>query len=108
MAPNVSLTPHRFQYFRQDLDVAFGTWETAYSFAEKDVYTWGVGSDGEALIDKVLAVPRFRQAYTDYLYQLIDAYFNTEGTLLPRQNALTMMLAPGLQRVGSFRLTGSA
>ena len=86
-----------FQYFRQDVDVSFGAWDNFYNMTTKDVYNWGEGGRGHWLIDKVLSVPTFRAAYTEYLYQAMTA-FNLHGEYVLLSNAMAQEVTTGLIR----------
>ena len=87
--PDVSV----FQYFRHDMDMSFGSVEPIYSFAEAPVYSWGDGGRGYRLINRVLAVQPFRQMFTDYCYQLMDAYYTLDGEFMDRMETLNQELS---------------
>ena len=86
-----------FQYFRQDLDVAFGSADTFYNMTNRDVYAWGEGGRGHWIIDKVLSVPTFRDVYTEYIYQALTA-FNLHGEYVLLSNVMSQEVATGLIR----------
>jgi len=87
-----------FQYFRHDMDMSFGMWDTFYNRSNVNVYDWGTGGRGYRLINRVLATQPFRQQFTDYCYQLIDAYFHLEGDFIARMDYLNNELRPLILR----------
>ena len=88
----------KFQYFRHDVELAFGTWDTFYSMASKPIYTWGDGGSGYRLINRVLANQPFRGMFTQYCKDLIDIYFKLEGGFVDRMMFLNQELRPLIQQ----------
>src|SRR3990167_1363718 len=91
-------TVSKFQYFRQDLDVAFGIWDTFYNMIDKPIYTWGDGGRGYRLINRVLANPAFKASFTNYCYQLINTYYKLVGSFSDRMFFINEELRPIVAR----------
>jgi len=84
----------KFQYFRHDLEISYGTWETFYSMATKPIYSWGDGGVGYRLINRVLATQPFREMFTSYCRQLIEVYFKIGDAFTDRIDFLNQELRP--------------
>lgn len=87
---------NKFQYFRQDLDIAFGTFDNRFQGSSRNIYTWYEGGRGYRLTEKVMGVPEYRQAFTDYFYMFMDAYYKTNGALITRENRLSEQVTAGI------------
>lgn len=88
-----------FQYFRQDLDVSFGTWDSIYSFNDINVYGWGnYNSRGYRLINRILNVDSFRNSFSNYMLEFVKVYYNFGSNLIPRVNTISYEIAPGIMQ----------
>jgi len=90
---------NKFQYFRHDFDLSFGTFENWMRMVDDDIYTWGFKARGRILLTRILSAPSFRATYSDYLRKYMRAYFNPLSSLIPRLDQIGRMVAPALGRV---------
>lgn len=97
-------SPYRFQYFRQDLDIAFGSLDNRFQGSTRNIYTWYEDGRGYRLTEKIMGVPEYRQAFTDYFYMYMDAYYKTSGPLVTRGNRLSSQVTAGILKVCSSQL----
>ena len=82
----------KFQYFRHDLEMSFGMWETFYPMSETPIYTWGDGGRGYRLINRILSVEPFKSQFSQYSFDLLESYFFIGGNFLERMNFLNLEL----------------
>ena len=97
---DVSTDPPLFRYFRQDLDVAFGTslnvqtqipaFPALMQFG--DVLSWGTKppAPGSHFLSRMLKPPAFIALYKNYMSILIKQYLYTNGSSAFLDSAKTM------------------
>ena len=68
-----------------ELTFVGGDWGT------RDIYNWGHESEARPLVNRIMAVNRYRAVFTYFLRELIDQQFNTD-TLFPRIDQLKQMI----------------
>lgn len=76
-----------------DYDNTFGIDFVNQDWGTRDIYNWGHPSEARPLTTRILNVPAFRDRYTFYLNQTIDALYNT-AVLFPRIDSLKEMIQP--------------
>lgn len=73
----------RFHFIPFDYDNTFGIDFVGGDWGTRDIYNWGHESEARPLVERLLAVQRYRDIYTFYLRKLLDQHFNT-ASLFPR------------------------
>ncbi|NNE71930.1 MAG: hypothetical protein HKN29_16415, partial [Rhodothermales bacterium] len=69
----------KWHYVPFDFDNTFGIyWDgisSGLDWATRDVYDWGHPTEERPLMERILAVPEFRERYTYYLRELLESAF---------------------------------
>lgn len=85
----------KWHYVPFDFDNTFGIWWEGISpgldWTTRDVYAWGHPGEPRPLMERILAVPEFRERYTFYLRELLEGAFRPAEleTEIVRLKALT-------------------
>jgi len=75
---------NKFVYWRHDLDLSYG-WPAVIDLPMKDMSEVNPYSFTDNVLPvRILNVPSYRAKYTSYFWDLLDAYFQSEGPLMNR------------------------
>jgi CotH kinase protein len=82
-----------FEFITYDPDNSFGVDFGGGPFTTRNIYTWQNTANG-ILVNKLLAVPTFKNQYSFYLKQLTD---NAFSNLFPRLDAMKALISSAAQ-----------
>jgi len=81
----------RFEFIPYDYDNTYGVDWVGGDWGTRDIYNWGHPNEARPLVTKILAVPEYRNAYTQYLSDFMGHEFAFE-TQRPRIEQLKAMI----------------
>jgi len=70
-----------WKFIRHDMDAAFGALPAFVPVGTNDIYTWADGpkaGSGRLLYDRILSVDKYKLAYTLYMQELFNGFFDPQ------------------------------
>jgi len=67
---------NRFEFIPYDYDNTYGIDWVTHDWGTRDIYNWGDTSEDRPLVTQILAVPEYKNSYTQYLADLMDNDFS--------------------------------
>ncbi len=68
-----------FEYIPYDMDNTLGIDWVGVDWAERNVYSWAPSSDARPLYKRLMQVPVYKNAFTQYLQELLTNYFTEQN-----------------------------
>jgi hypothetical protein len=68
-----------FDYIPYDLDNTLGIDWVGVDWSERNVYSWAPASEARPLFKRLMQVPTYKNAFTQYLQQLLNDYFTEQN-----------------------------
>jgi spore coat protein H len=87
----------KFYYIPFDLDNTLGIDFFNVDWAEIDIYSWYDQESNRPLVKRILAIDKYREAYSQIIYGLLNDQFNPEN-LIPRINNLKALIQNAAER----------
>jgi hypothetical protein len=91
-----NLASGKFEYIPYDLDNTFGIDWFGIDWASRNIYNWEHPSEPRPIYERILAVPAYRDRFSYYLDQGLEAFFS-EAFLFPYLDDLRDLIAPSAQ-----------
>jgi len=91
------LKNNRWSFLPYDNDRSFGINTFGSETSTSSVLNWGVNSGTKCnpvLINRILAIPQFKEDYRAYLKYLVDQNYFTEATVISRMKEMQAVISP--------------